>query len=74
MPRYRKDYPRIRLIRFNCWERPLRAIVSTKYGIVKVWWQENSGTRYWTASGDPKAQVEARGAIDHIETIGESMH
>lgn len=66
------DYPRIRSIHLNRWERPSRATVWTKYGMVKVVWKDVAGNRCWFSSGTVDAKREAVPAIEHIEMVSES--
>jgi len=68
------NYPRIRSIHLNRWERPRRATVWTKYGIVKVEWLEVAGDRCWFSSGTGDAKREAVPAIEHIEQMCLTMH
>ena len=68
------DYPRIRSVRLNRWERPLRATVWTKYGMVKVVWRDVAGDQCWFASGTGDAEREAVPAIEHIEQMCMTMH
>ena len=68
------DYPRIRSIHLNRWERPLRATIWTKYGIVKVVWQDLHGESCWFSSGRLEAKREAVPAIEHVEQMCQSMH
>ena len=65
-----KRYPRIRSIHLNRWERPLRATVWTRYGMVKVVWRDGN----WFASGSEEAKGEAVAAIEHVEQMCLSMH
>ena len=67
-------YPRIRAIRLNCWERPLRAIIVTRFGVVRVRWRDVDGGRRWVAKGRPEAVDAALAAIEHVEMMCESMH
>ena len=69
-----KDYPRIRSIHLNKWERPLRASVWTKFGLVKVVWKDVAGERCWFSSGTGDAKREAVPAIEHICQMCETMH
>ena len=70
-----KRYPRIRSVHLNRLERPLRATVWTKYGIVKVVWRNVGGKdRNWFATGTEEAKREAVPAIEHIEQMCETMH
>ena len=69
-----EEYPRIRTIHLNRWERPQRATVWTKYGIVKVVWKDVAGDRCWFATGADAAKKDAIAAIEHIEQMCESMH
>ena len=70
----RQDYPRIRSVHLNRWERPQRATVWTKYGIVKIVWKDVAGNRGWFASGTEDAKQEAVPAIEHIEQMCQTMH
>ena len=69
-----EQYPRIRSIHLNQYERPLRATVWTKYGMVKVAWKDVAGSRCWFSSGTGDAKREAVSAIEHIEQMCETMH
>jgi len=69
-----KKYPRIRTIHLNRWERPLRATVWTRYGIVKIVWKDVAGKRRWFATGTDKAKLEAVAAIEHIQQLAETIH
>ena len=69
-----KRDPRIRSIHLNRWERPLRATVWTRFGIVKVVWKDVAENRCWFATGTEKAKQEAVAAIEHIEQMCQSMH
>ena len=69
-----KEYPRIRSILLNRWERPQSATVWTRFGIVKVVWKDVGEERCWFASGTEKAKQEAVPAIEHIEQMCQSMH
>jgi len=68
------QYPRIRSIHMNRYERPLRATVWTKYGMVKVVWKDVAGERCWFSSGTGDAKREAVPAIEHICQMCETMH
>ena len=68
------DYPRIRSVHLNRWERPQRATVWTTYVIVKVVWKDVAENRCWFATGTEKAKQEAVAAIEHIEQMCQSMH
>jgi hypothetical protein len=68
------QYPRIRSIQLNRWERPLRATVWTKYGMVKVVWRDVAGSRCWFSSGTEKAKAEAVPALEHICQMCQTMH
>ena len=70
----RADYPRIRSVHLNRWERPSRATVWTKYGMVKVVWKDLAGNRCWFSSGTGDAKREAVPAIEHIEQMCMTMH
>ncbi|MEI6036220.1 MAG: hypothetical protein WCS65_18290 [Verrucomicrobiae bacterium] len=67
------DYPRIRSVHLNRWERPRRATVWTKYGVVKVEWRDVAGCQCWFASGTGDAKREAVPAIEHIEAMCRSV-
>jgi hypothetical protein len=67
-------YPRIRSIHLNWWERPKRAVIWTKYGMVRVVWRNVAGESRWFSTGKPKAKEEALPAIEHIEQMCQSMH
>ena len=67
-------YPRIRAIRLNCWERPLWAIIVTRFGVVRVRWREVNGERCWRAKGRPEAIDAALAAIEHVQEMCESIH
>ena len=69
-----KDYPRIRTIHLDRWERPLRATIWTKHGIVRVEWKDVAGDRCWFSSGTGDAKQEAVPAIEHIEQMCQTMH
>ena len=64
----------IRSVRFDRDERPLRATVWTKHGIVRVEWMDVAGDRCWFTSGTDNAKREAVPAIEHIEAMCETMH
>ena len=68
-----KDCPRIRSIHLNRWERPLRATIWTKHGIVRVEWKDVAGDRRWFSSSSGDAKREAIRAIQRIERMRESM-
>ena len=70
----RADYPRIRSVHLNRWERPRRATVWTKYGMVKVVWKDVAGNWCWFSSGTGDAKREAVPAIEHIEQMCQTMH
>ncbi|MEI6036111.1 MAG: hypothetical protein WCS65_17740 [Verrucomicrobiae bacterium] len=67
------NYPHIRSVHLNRWERPARAVVVTCHGYVRVEWLEVSGSQYWFSSGTGDAKREAVPAIEHIEQMCESM-
>jgi len=69
-----KDYPRIRSIHLNRWERPKKATVWTKYGMVTVVWRDVAGSRCWFSSGTGDAKREAVPVIEHIEQMCQTMH
>ena len=69
-----KDYPRIRTIHLDRWERPLRATIWTKHGIVRVEWRDVAGDRCWLSRGTGDAKQEAVPAIERIEQMCQSMH
>lgn len=73
-PPERLDVPRIRSIRLNCWERPLRAIIETKFGIIRVRWIEIDGKRKWVAKGPPEAVEEGSLSVEFIEGLCENIH
>lgn len=64
---------RIRSIRFDRDERPTRATVWTKYGIVKAEWIEVAGDRCWFTSGTGDAKREAVPALERIELMCQSL-
>lgn len=68
------QYPRIRSIHLNRWERPCRATIWTRYGIVRVVWKDVAGDRCWFSTGTGDAKAEAVPAIEHIEHMCQSMH
>ena len=68
------QYPHIRSIHLNRYERPLRATVWTKFGMVKVVWKDVAGERCWFSSGTGDAKREAVPAIEHIGQMCETMH
>ena len=68
------DYPRIRSVHLNRWERPRRATVWTKCGVVKVVWKDVAGNRCWFSSGTDNAKREAVPSIEHIEQMCQTMH
>ena len=68
------QYPRIRSIHLNRYERPLRATIWTKHGMVKVVWQDVAGSRCCFSSGTGDAKREAVRAIEHIEQMCQTMH
>jgi len=68
-------YPRIRSLQFDRHERPARAVVVTRHGLVRVEWLEVAGgDRCWFASGTGDAKREAVPAIEHIEAMCMTMH
>jgi len=69
-----KEYPRIRSILLNRYERPLRATIWTRHGIVRVVWKDVVGNRCWFSSGTRDAKQEAVPAIEHVEQMCQSMH
>jgi hypothetical protein len=62
-------FPRIQSIRFDRRERPARATVVTRQGIVRVEWVEVAGDRCWFSSGTGDAKREAVPAIERIEQM-----
>jgi len=70
----RADYPRIPSIHLNRWERPSRATVWTKYGVVKVVWKDVAGYRCWSSNGTGDSRREAVPAMEHIEQMCQTMH
>jgi len=66
-------FPRIQDIRFDCRERPARATVATRKGIVRVEWLEVAGDRCWFSSGTGDAKREAVPAIKRIEQMCRSI-
>lgn len=68
------DSSRIRSIRHDRHERPLRATVWTKHGMARVEWMDAAGDRCWFSSGTGDAKREAVPAIEHIEQMCQSMH
>lgn len=69
-----RQYPRIRSIHLNRWERPKRATIWTKFGMVKVVWRSVAGESKWFSAGSPDAQEEAVPAIEHVEQMCQTMH
>jgi len=65
-------FPRIQSIRFDRRERPARATVATRKGIVRVEWLEVAGDRCWFSSGTGDAKREAVPTIERIEQIWHS--
>jgi len=65
----RADYPRIRSVHLNRWERPRSATVRTKYGMVKVVWKDVAEDRCWFSSGTCDAKLELVPAFEHIEQM-----
>jgi hypothetical protein len=66
--------PRIRSLHFDRHERPARAVIIARHGIVRVEWLEVAGDRCWFASGTGDAKREAVPAIEHIEAMCQTMH
>jgi len=66
------SYPRIRSVHLNRWERPARAVVVTRNGLVRVEWLDVAGDRCWFASGTGDAKREAVPAIERIEAMSQS--
>ncbi|MEI8123403.1 MAG: hypothetical protein WCI20_15340 [bacterium] len=65
---------RIRSLHFDSHERPARAVVITRHGIVRVEWLEVAGDRCWFSSGTGDAKKEAVPAIEHIDAMCQSVH
>ena len=65
--------PSIRSLRFDRHERPARAVVVTRHGLVRVEWLPVAGDRCWFSSGTGDAKREAVRAIERIERMRESM-
>ena len=70
----RRDYPRIRSVHQNRWERSRQTTVWTKYGMVRVEWKVVGEDRCWFATGTEEAKQEAVPAIQHIEQLAETIH
>jgi hypothetical protein len=65
---------RILSIRFDRKGRPLRATISTKFGIVRAKWKMVTGDWCWFCAGTINAKQEAQAAIEHVEQIALSMN
>jgi hypothetical protein len=61
--------PRIKSITFDRKERPLKATIITRLGIVKVEWKDVCGDWCWFTSGTVDAKKLAVTAIEHIERM-----
>jgi len=70
----RREHPRIRSVHLNRWERPARASVWTRFGIVRVVWKDVAGKRGWFSSGTGDAKREVVTAIERIEHMCQTMH
>jgi len=68
------DCPRIRAIHLNRWERPLRATVWTRFGLVKIAWRDLHGETCWFSSGRLEAKREAVLVIERIEQMCQFVH
>ena len=64
---------RISSIVFDRHERPLRAVIRTCRGTVKVGWQNVCGDRGWFTSGMPEAKKHAVPVIERIERMGSRL-
>jgi hypothetical protein len=60
---------RIVSITFDRDERPIRAMLRTRLGPVKVLWRDVCGDRCWFTSGPLDAKKLAVPAIEHIERM-----
>ena len=60
---------RISSIVFDRQERPLRAVIRTRWGTVKVVWQNVCGDRGWFSSGTLDAKRHAVPVIERIERM-----
>lgn len=60
---------RICSLHFDRHERPARAVVVTRHGLVRVEWLNVAGDRCWFSSGTGAAKREAVFAIEHIEKM-----
>ena len=69
----RAEVPRVRVIHLDRQERPSRATVVTRHGLVKVEWLEVAGDRCWFSSGTGEDKREAVPAIKRIEAMCESL-
>ena len=59
----------IRSIGFDRKERPVRASVHTKFGIVHVHWRTFGRKRIWFVSGSLDAQYDAALVIEYINML-----
>ena len=64
---------RISSIVFDRNERPIRATIRTRLGLVKVHWTDVCGDWCWQTSGILDAKKLAAPAIARIEQIAESL-
>ena len=65
--------PRIRSLHFDRHERPARAVVVTRHGLVRVEWLTVAGDRCWFSSGIGDAKRKAVKAIERIERMCEPV-
>jgi len=65
--------PHVRSLHFDRHERPARAVVVTRHGLVRVEWLTVAGDRCWFSSGTGDAKREAVMAIKHIVLVCESV-
>ena len=64
---------RISSIVFDKNERPLRAVIRTPLGTVKVVWRDVCGDRGWFTSGVLDAKKLAAAAVRRIERMTEPL-
>jgi len=61
----------IKRIEFDHRERPYRALIRTRYGLVRVRWRTFGRKRLWFVSGSLDAQYEAALPIEYINMLFE---
>jgi len=67
-----KERPRLRLLKLDRQEHPRRALIATKFGVVRVRWKRRNPDRV-VCEGSIRAIDRALAAIEHIALMCESL-